>query len=88
MRGGELYTGAIDLSSSASLSGQVNHEVVSDAWGNRGVRQPDLTVKCQVKVGVQTHSRKVNPVTNLLGCAKMENLQNMGENPLDFRYCT
>ena len=75
MRGGEFHARTIYLCSSATLSNQVNGEVVSEAWGHRRVTEPNLAFECHVKLGVQTHGRKFDRVSILLGCAKMENLK-------------
>ena len=75
MSGGEFHACAIDLGSSTTLWGQVDGEAVSEAWWHRGVAQPDLTVESHVKIGVQTHSGELDLVTNLLSCAKMEDLK-------------
>lgn len=75
MRGREFHARAINLSSSTTLSAQVDGEVVSEAWGHGGVTQPNLAVECHVKLGVQAHGGKLDPVSILLGCTKMENLK-------------
>ena len=74
MRGREFHACTINLSSRAAFGCQIDSEFVSKSRGHGGVTEPNLAVKCHIKLGVQAHCGEFNPVPILLGRAKMENL--------------
>lgn len=71
----KLPTTSIHLVTSALPCHQINLIRKHAPWRHRGIGQPDLTVKCHIHISVQTNSNKLNHMSFLLSCTKVEYLQ-------------